>query len=233
MPDPHDHSSGEEPLESLLARASREDPEALEALLQRARDGDDAALTGLVQLGLEKGQPAARDRLWVFAAECSTRLAGKQRRNRTDDPDSMAHDGIAKLIRRPPRLKEYTGGRFRAYLRSMMRNAARERERKRRKRRETTLGGESKGHRKPPVESPDPIPPRNSQESTEFVLSRCRDEDDRIMLRGLADELKYAEIGQLLTPPRSAAAVRMRITRLLVELGHDPGIQREHGHDGD
>ena len=142
----------------------------------------------------------------------------------------MAHRGIVKLWQRRPALREYTAQVFLAYLDQMARNDVLDRERRRSQHKETTLGGESEGHRKPPTPGRDATPGMLSKEGLEFLLSRCTADDDRFVLRARYEEgLSHADIGAMLSPPKQADAVRMQIQRLLVRLGQDPGIQREYG----
>ncbi len=235
MLDPFEPPAGGDRLDAVLARAREGDEAALDALLQAANAGNAAtadvrALTGLVQLGLQQGMDAACERLMTFARRYLIAAASRHRRHSGVDPESVAHHGIAKLWERRPVLREYTAQCFLAYLDQMAHNDILDRERKRNQHKETTLGGESDGHHKPPMPGRDVTPAMLSKEGLEFLLSRCAAEEEQLILRMRYEEvLSHADIGARLSPPKQADAVRMQIQRLLVRLGQDPTIQREYG----
>lgn len=225
MPSTSSHENdGQDPVH---AEAKLGKLEALDTLLRRANAGDGDALTTLVVLGLQHGQAAARDRLMEFVGQHLVKVARRVRRGHEDDPESMAQAGVIDLLKRPIALQHYTAGTFVAYLNRMARNWAYDQEQKRWLRNQTSLGGESDGHHKPPPAVADALPITIAADRLETLLSRIPDEEHRFVVRKRVEGLSYEEIGQLLTPPRAADAVRMQFNRAVTRLGKDPRVQRE------
>ena len=197
-------------------------------LLRRALAGDYDALDALVVRAVRDGRRDAHRQLVHFARVHLARVARRHLRDPGDDPDSMAQAGALELLKRPLALQNASAAAFLAYLDRMAHNWACTRQRRRDARAETSLGGESEGHRKPPPEAADALPVTISAERFEFLLSRCADEAERTVLRERFEQrLEYDRIGQQMTPPRTADAVRMQVTRALIRLGNDPDVRRE------
>lgn len=231
MPTPHRDGDPSGP----GARCERiPDNDWLDALLHRAMGHDHDAVSTLVQLGLVQREPQAQQRLMVFARHHLATAARRHRRSPSDDPESMAQAGVVNLLRRSADLRLGSVAAFLAYLDQMARNWAADQDRTRKVRAQTSLGGESEGHRKPPPTAADQLPTTLSKEHFEFLLSRCADAQDRFVLRMRFEEASsYEEIGRAMQPPRTADAVRMQASRALVRLGRDPRVMRGCDHAPD
>lgn len=198
------------------------------ALLARSHAGDHEALTLLLRLTYGPHHPTATDHLMEFARTYLVKATLRHRRSPDANPESMAQQGVLRILTALPQLEELTASCFLAYLDRMAHNWSIDQERKRHRHKETTLGGDSAGHHKPSPAAPAALPPVVSQERLEFLLSCCAAEDERQLLRWrFADDRSYAEIGAMFVPPRREDTVRMQIARLLVRLGEDARVRRE------